>query len=328
MAKTETTKTITPSAKWAGNLLPTRSPDAHKWGVGGLLIVGGAPGYIGAPALAAMAAQRGGAGIVLAAVSRASITPIAALAPEVVFLPMPEGDAFLAARRGVDLIREKGERVAAFVVGPGLSEDEHANAIMDCLFERTSAVETRSVGFGVGRAKPAAEAGQTRLLGSERPAVIDADGLNWLSKTDVWWEPLESGSLVLTPHLGEMSRLSKTDAETIAADPISHARSAAAMWNQVVLLKSNPAIVTDGDRVFQLDDVTPALASAGTGDVLAGLVGAYLAQGLSPFDAACLALYIGSLASEAVVARVGVNGLIASDLPLAIAETSARLQQK
>ncbi len=328
MSKTESKQTISPSAKWAAGLLPTRRGGAHKWGVGGLVIVGGAPGYVGAPALVAMAAQRGGAGIVMAAVSRTSITPIATLCPEVVFLPMPEGDALLAARRTVDLIRERAEKATAFVVGPGLSEDQHANALMDCLFERTSKVKARSVGFGIAPSTAVAEARETRLLGNDRPAVIDADGLNWLSTSENWWDSLEPGSLVLTPHLGEMERLTGIAADTIAADPGSHASAAARKWKQVVLLKSNPAVVTDGVREFKLDNITPSLATAGTGDVLAGLVGAYLAQGLAPFDAACLAIYVGSIAAENIAERVGITGLVASDLPMAIAEASATLRKK
>jgi NAD(P)H-hydrate repair Nnr-like enzyme with NAD(P)H-hydrate dehydratase domain len=121
---------------FALSVLPERLFGAHKWGVGGLVLVAGGPSYIGAAALSAMAAGRAGAGIVNVAVPRGAMGAIAALVPEVAFIPLPEGDLDASSRRAKEAIGSKLARSKAAVIGPGLGEDEYVDALMDTVFGR------------------------------------------------------------------------------------------------------------------------------------------------------------------------------------------------
>jgi len=313
---------------FAVEALPKRSIGAHKWGVGGLVIIGGGPGFIGAPALCAMAANRAGAGIITMAVPRSAMPAIATLVPEAVYIPMPEGDAQTVAKRAVELIAPKLEKSRAVVVGPGLGDDEYADAFLSLLFGIQSVHSRAQMGFAApAKAMPAA-AGTPRIIGGEKPAVVDADALNWLAKQPEWWNIVPAGTLVLTPHVGEMSRLLGRPADAIIADPAGAAIEAATRWRQVVVLKYGYSVVTDGAAVLVADDAPTSLATAGTGDVLAGTIGAFLAQGLAPLQAAGLALYAGARGARRVEQRVGTLGLVASDLPIAIAETLCWLERQ
>lgn len=307
-------------------VLPRRAFGAHKWGVGGLVVVAGAPGYVGAPALCAQAAARAGAGIVYLAVPRAVITAIAAYAPEIAYIPLPESESAGGAHRAIELIGDRLERARALVVGPGLGDDEAADALLAALFHGGTIEHT--IGFGGRHAGAgAAKAPQPNNPLAGKPLVIDADGLNWLAKQDRWWEMLTPGQAVLTPHPGEMARLLGTEPREVIADPLRTVREAARTWRQVVVLKYGYTAVSDGVRTGIAPDAPPSLAKAGTGDVFAGTIGGFLAQELPPFDAAALAIYAGVHAARRAEHRVGTLGLIASDLPPAIAETLAELER-
>jgi ADP-dependent NAD(P)H-hydrate dehydratase / NAD(P)H-hydrate epimerase len=300
--------------------IPVRDESSHKWQVGGVVIIGGAPGYIGAPALSARSAGRAGAGIVSIAAPRSAVGAIATLVPEATFVPLPEGDARSSAAKGVEAIRERVARSRAIVVGPGLSQDEHATALMSALFGTLRSRSGQMAGFGVAAFAAASEP-NGGLIGGEIPAVVDADGLNWLAQEPTWWERVQPRTLVLTPHTGEMARLLDIAVEDIRKDPAAAAIEGAARWNQYVLLKGPRAIITDGETTL-IGPVTPvSLATAGSGDVLAGALGAFLAQGLSPMDAAALAVVAGADAAKLLEAEYGPNGVIASDLPDALARS-------
>jgi NAD(P)H-hydrate epimerase len=157
--------------------------------------------------------------------------------------------------------------------------------------------------------------------------LVDADALNILAKVPDWWEGLPKGRLLLTPHAGELARLTGRDGDELLADPLNAAMEAARTFGQHVLFKFGYGIVTDGKRALISDDAPASVATAGSGDVLAGTVGALLAQGLSPMDAAGLGLYVGARAARRLEATVGTLGMIASDLPLAIAQELARLER-
>lgn len=307
-------------------LLPRREPGAHKWSVGGLVIVGGAPGYVGAPALCARAAMRAGAGIVSIAVSRSSIPSIAGIVPEATFLSLADGEPATSARKAFRMIAERAEKSAAFVVGPGLSTDEHACALMAELFGFTSRRSDGVMGFGARSASVVGES-EASLVGSEKPAVIDADGLNWLANQREWWTQVKPQSLLLTPHAGEMARLTGKSADEIAASPEISAVTAATSWQQTVLLKGAKAILTDGSTTLVAGDTPLSLATAGTGDILSGMAGAFLAQGLSLLDAGRLAIFVGTAAARDVEATYGTLGLLASDLPNAIAKVLADMER-
>lgn len=313
---------------FAMEVLPRRSIDAHKWGVGGLVIVAGGPTYIGAAALCAMAAGRAGAGIVNVAVSRGAMGAIAALVPEVAFIPLSEGDLDSSSRRAHDAIAAKLERSRAAVVGPGLGDDDYVDGLLRTLFGRAGTRRRAGFGFGPVASDRSAAEGDAPLLGEALPTVIDADGLNWLSKQGEWWIGLRPRSLVLTPHVGEMSKLTGRSSEEILADPRGIAKRYANDWGQIVVLKGGYTVASDGTATLVATDAPTSLASAGTGDVLAGTIGAFLAQGVGPLEAAGLAIYLGSRAARRVEDRFGVLGLVASDLPVALAEEIAIIERK
>ncbi len=311
--------------QFASTLVPRRHFGAHKWGVGGVVIVGGAPGYLGAPMLSAMAAQRAGAGIVSLAVPRGLVGSIATAVPEASFIPLAETESSHGARRAAEEIGTKLEQATAIVIGPGLGQDESSDGLMAALFGAPSAMSL--IGFGSVAAASANEHSVGLLAASEKPIVIDADGLNWLAKQDDWSSRLPKGKCVLTPHVGEFSRLTGKAADEITEDPLSLARSYAAEWGQTVVLKYGYTVASDGAKSVIAADAPLSLATGGSGDVLAGTIGAFLAQGLAPLDAAALAIYVGCAAARNVEERTGVLGLVASDLPLAIAAELAELER-
>jgi len=307
-------------------LLPARGAGAHKWGVGGLVIVAGAPTYIGAAALSAMAAGRAGAGIVQVATPRAAINAIASLVPEAVFIPLRDGEAGPAARSAIETIKPKLERSKAMLVGPGLGDDEHAEALLEAIFGIASLVRSTTVGFQSRVSETSEPAKADGMISVERPTVVDADGLNWLAKHPDWFEATPAGALVLTPHAGEMSRLLDRPVEDILENPVQLAIDAAKKWKQVVVLKVGATIATDGDAAVIADDAPVSLATAGSGDVFSGFIAGLLAQGAAPLDAAAIAMYAGTRAARRIEERYGVRGLVASDLPAAMAEAIATLE--
>lgn len=311
--------------QYASTLLPRRSFGAHKWGVGGVIIVGGAPGYLGAPMLSAMAAQRAGAGIVSLAVPRGIVGSIATAVPEASFIPLSETESAQGARRAAEEVARKLDKAKAVVVGPGLGEDEASDGLMAALFGAPTA--TNLIGFGGGTGASTRDSAVGLLAASDKPIVIDADGLNWLAKQEDWASRLPKGRCVLTPHVGEFSRLTGKSPGEITDDPLSLARAFAAEWGQTVVLKYGFTVATDGKKAVIAADAPLSLATGGTGDVLAGVVGGLLAQGVAPLDAAALGIYAGGAAARRIEERTGTLGLVASDLPLAIAEELASLER-
>ena len=312
-------------AALAERVVPRRDYGAHKWGVGGVLVIAGSPTYPGAAALTSRAAGRAGAGIVHLATGRSVTVAVAAAIPDVAHVLLPDTDAPGAARRVVELIGEKLERSAAVVIGPGLGTDDAAEALLAALFglggkgERARA----SIGFtssGNGSSAPD-EAQPAPLFAHENVrVVIDADALNWLAKQPEWWTSVPRGRAILTPHPGELGRLLDRPVDAITADPLASVAEAAATWGQTVVLKYGYSAASDGERTIVAADAPVSLATAGSGDVLAGMIGAFAAQGLAPLDAAGLALYVGPRAARRLEGTLGTLGLLASDLPDAIAQ--------
>ena len=312
---------------FASSVLPRRQFGAHKWGVGGLVIVAGAPGYAGAAALSAMAANRAGAGIINVALPRSIANVVVNAVPEAAVIPLPESEAANTGRRATDLIAAKLAKSTALLIGPGLSEDDTAGALLGALLGIGGASRGARLGFGFGTASPTPDPAEPGIVpAAGKPFVLDADALNWLAKQDGWWDALPPGKAVLTPHLGEMSRLLARDADEIAADPIQIVRTAAREWGQVVVFKYGYTAVSDGNRVLVAADAPLSLATAGSGDVFAGAIAAFLAQGLQPFAAAALAIHVGTKAARRVERTMGTLGLVATDLPVAIAQELAALE--
>ncbi len=301
----------------AARLLPRREYDAHKGDAGSLLIVGGSANYLGAPVLSADAALRAGVGLLTLALPRGIVTAAAAQVPEATYLPLPEADWGVIGPNAAKIVTGALGRYTALQVGNGIGREKETTEFLARLFGLAEgAGGAGRIGFSVGTAPPEEARERDADAGIAVPVLFDADGLNWLSTVEGWWDALAGLRLVLTPHQGELARLRGVEREAIAAAPWEAAREAARAWGQTVVLKGGYSIVAPpaGD-LWVAPLANPALAAAGTGDTLAGIIGALLAQGLAPAEAAVLGLYLGARAGELASAAVGVLPLRAGDLP-------------
>ncbi len=273
-------------------LLPVRPDNSHKGTYGKVLVIGGSAQYTGAAWLTAASAVRSGAGLVTLAAVPAVVEAAAARAPEITFLPLPDDPAApgqLTPGHMGPLV-DAALRYDAVAIGPGLGNAPETRKLVLLLAERLAAV---------------AEA---------PPVLFDADALNALATASDWPKPA-APRWVLTPHPGEMGRLAGTDAGQVQANRLALARSYAHQWGQVLVLKGAPSIIASPDGQTALNPfANAALASAGSGDVLSGVVAGLLAQGLSPFDAACAGSYVHALAGELWRAEHGAAGLPAGQL--------------
>ena len=261
---------------------PPRPADSHKGTYGTLLVLGGSPDMIGAPMLAARSAYRAGCGLVRVAMPRPVLAAALTLLPEAVGLGL-EGDAAPFA----DALAES-DAVAA---GPGLGGEPAAGDLLDAVVE------------------------------GGRPAVIDADALNLLAARAAM--PRFTGPAVLTPHPGEMRRLLAhvggfDDVPSDDAGREALAAQAASAWGVVVVLKGRRTVVSDGDWVYANATGDATLAKAGSGDVLAGLIGSLLAQGMDARDAAVLGTHAHGLAGERVGRSTATRGGLASEVADAV----------
>jgi ADP-dependent NAD(P)H-hydrate dehydratase / NAD(P)H-hydrate epimerase len=281
------------TAAAARDLLPPRPADGHKGTFGSALIAAGSGHYWGAPILAGRAAYRAGAGLVALALP-SSVRPVAAgQLPEATYPPLPD-----TAMLGPASARYLGERFSgysALLVGPGLSE---AADFMTALLAQADLP----------------------------PLVVDADGLNLLAATADWPAKLPPET-ILTPHPGEMARLMDVSAaEVKEADRVELARKKAAEWHCVLLLKGAYTVVAAPDgRCSLMPFANPVLATAGSGDVLAGVIVALRAQGLDAFDAAVLGAYWHGAAGELASEAVGRAGLLAGEIADWLPEVRLRL---
>jgi len=271
-------------------LLPVRDPRAHKGSVGRVLVVGGSKGMTGAVALAARAATRAGAGYVQCVVPASLNDVLEAKLTEEMTLPAAETTGRALALSALETIARWAEGVDALIVGSGLSRDAESADLA------------------------------RRLVAARRvPTVLDADGLNAFEGRAAFEG---AAPLVLTPHLGEMSRLTGLALREIEARRIDAAREWATKWKAVVVLKGAPTVTANGDGRATVNPTgNPGLASAGTGDVLAGTIGALLAQGLAPYDAARVGAFVHGLAGDRVADAKGQLGLSAGDVVEALPET-------
>ncbi len=330
------------------SLLPTRPTESNKGTFGKVLVVAGSGRYPGAAFLSANGALRSGAGLVTLAVARSIFGALAASVHETTFLPLPEEDWGVLGASAATEIRENLAGYTAMVVGPGLGQEAETQTFVKRLLAVETAKSSHAVGFGhlaaakgerphtgsvgFGRsttpdpkakvAKPKADAEAALLL----HLVLDADALNILAETDDWHTHLEPATVVLTPHPGEMARLLHLDGpQTLQGDRIGYAERAAEKWGQVVVLKGANTVIASPDGHTMIGpDGNPALATAGTGDVLSGLIGGFLAQGVTPFAAAQLGVWLHAAAGQRVRTELGDAGTVASDLllrlPLALRE--------
>jgi NAD(P)H-hydrate epimerase len=302
------------TSEMVGALLPARPPDGHKGTFGKALLVAGSINYTGAAYLAASGAARVGTGLVTLAVPGAIHGALAGKISEATYLILPQAMGVVSPD-AVELLMDKMDGYQAMLVGPGLTQEKEAAEFVDKLFEaRAHLKRARRLGFQAGGTPRVAEAENERS--GFPPLVVDADGLNALARLDEdeWWHRLPAPS-VLTPHPGEMARLMGVETAEVQADRLRVAADMAAEWGHVVLLKGAHTVVAGPDRrVVVLPFATAALATAGSGDVLAGAIVGLLAQGLSPFDAALAGAYIHGLAGKWAAQEIGSAGVVASDL--------------
>lgn len=296
-------------------LAPVRETGAHKGGVGGVMILAGAPHYPGAAWLSCRAAGRAGAGIVYLAAPRSVISIMANAMPEVAFVPLPETETAGGARRAIERIDEKQHRVTGYVIGPGLGDDESTDHLLTTFFGFGGASNRSLSGFGFGAEAALHDEANSIFGKSDAAIVVDADGLNWLAHQPEWWNQVPEQRLVLTPHPKEAHRLSDIAVEDIVADPAGTAEELANRWKQAVVIKSGFTAVSNGEQTIVSDLAPTSLATAGSGDCFAGALGAYISQGCDPIDAATLAIGIGSRAAVQLEQTYGAAGVLASDLP-------------
>lgn len=280
------------TADWVGRQFPVRPLNSHKGTFGHLLVLAGSRNYVGAAFLAAQSAVRVGAGLVTLATPESVYPIVAGKLTEVIHLPLPE-DA-----------EGRIHPSAGAVIRP-----------------RLSAYDALAVGSGMGWSAGTAEFLERLLLDhtadhplNQLPVVVDADGLNNLSGLANWWRR-RSLPMVVTPHPGEMATLTGRTTAELQRDRVQSARHWSAQWGVTVVLKGANTVVAGPDGPVRVSPfANPGLASGGTGDVLTGIIGGLLAQGLNPDLAACAGVYLHGQAGDVVTRKLGDAGMAASDL--------------
>ncbi len=316
----------------ARSALPKRSSWSHKTGIGGVMVIGGGPGYYGAPRLSGESALRSGAGYVGVAVPRSIVLPIATTVPELVIISLSDIDAGKAMDAIRDALADSGNRYRCLLIGPGLGQDEVADQLLSRIFARTSeaAADEVDIHFGIPRRRDQGAGADAGPIIADRPLVIDADALNWLARQQNWPELLSPNSAVLTPHAGEIARLlGESSTNRILQQPYDVVREAAIAWQQTVVLKVGlTCAATPDGQVIIAPRATPELATPGTGDVLAGMIASFIGQELDTLDAVKLALYVGATAGHQIAQRMHPNSVIASDLIDQIPRTMLELTER
>ncbi|HEX6742990.1 MAG TPA: NAD(P)H-hydrate dehydratase [Solirubrobacteraceae bacterium] len=265
-------------------LLPSREAGWTKFTSGHVLVAGGSRGLTGAPTLASEAAQRAGAGYVTACVPASAQPILAQRLLEAMTRALPEDDG-AHTPAGVDTVLDLAQRGGALVVGPGLGRSDGALAFARDLVAR-----------------------------AEVPVVLDADGLN-AHAGDLGALAGRRAPTILTPHEGELGRLLGIESSAVAARRLEHARAAAAQAQAIVVLKGDDTLVADpGGLVAVSPGASAALATAGTGDVLSGVLAAVLSRGVEPFLAACAGVRLHARAGIHAAQEKGVDGVIARDV--------------
>ncbi len=270
-------------------MLPTRPIEAHKGSFGRLLVVAGSRNYVGASYLACLGAYRAGAGLVTLATPRGVYAIAAAKLTETTYLPLPETWSGSINSKAAADVQQALDGYAALSVGCGLSQDPETQLFVHELLLENPAL-------------------------ADMPTVLDADALNAIAGIPDWQTHLKAPA-VLTPHPGEMARLTGLSTVQVQERRLEVARKYAQQWGQVVVLKGAFTVVASPQGAARISPfANPGLASAGTGDVLAGVIGGLLAQGLSPLDAATCGVYLHGAAGEELRHQLGDAGLLASDL--------------
>jgi holo-[acyl-carrier-protein] synthase len=280
-----------------GFRLPDRPRDAHKGTFGTVAVLAGSQGYTGAAYLTSMGAARSGAGLIRLMVAESIYPILAEKCTEVVVGPVPEISPGVVGHAALSAVLRGFAGAASGIIGPGIGRDMSTRRLIEDLIPKVSV-----------------------------PLVLDADALNLLSEHRGILARLPP-SIVLTPHPAEFGRLANMETSAVQKDRRGIASRFAKTWNKVVVLKGADTVIASPDgRVTVNPIATPALASAGTGDVLAGLIGGLMAQKLPPFEAAVTGAHLHSLAGTDLEASIGQAGALASDLLPQIPRVMERLR--
>jgi len=265
--------------------LKPRPTDGHKGTFGKVCIVAGSVGMSGAAALAGRAALRAGAGLVRVATARSALGVVASIEPCYTTIPLAEDSAGRISGAAAGAVLDAMDDNDALAFGPGTGQSPGLRSIVAALLEQ-----------------------------KDYPLVIDGDGLNNLAAINDWPRKRRA-ALVATPHPGEMKRLwSGVFRQEMPADRREQAGTLARHTGTVVVLKGAGTVVTDGDRVYVNKTGNPGMATAGSGDVLTGVITALIGQALSTFEAAVLGVYVHGLAGDIAAHRLGQVSLTASDI--------------
>lgn len=281
----------------AARVFPVRSVSTHKGTSGSLLIIAGSTGMTGAAALVGESAVYSGAGLVTVATA-ASLNPVLEVKlTETMTLPLPEKDGALTLG-AYDALREKASQATVLAMGPGLGRRPETGQLV------------------------------AKILETEVPIVLDADGIYPFRSGDRLLKERKE-STVLTPHPGELARFLDTTVEEVQQNRIENAKRAAENNGIIIVLKGPRTVVVDPEGHVSLNSTgNPAMASGGMGDVLTGIIGALIAQGVAAFEAARLGVLIHGLAGDRLVSRFGMHALAATQLMGEIQGACAELIRK
>jgi NAD(P)H-hydrate epimerase len=303
-------------------LLPKRPLQAHKGTFGTAMIIAGSINYTGAAYLSGMAAYRIGAGLVKMAVPGPIYSALAGNFSEATWLLLPHDMGVIQAESAA-LIQKNLDKVTALLLGPGWGLEDTTKEFLERLLIGKSSSQKKRSGIGFVMMDKEDDVDKASLL---PPIVIDADGLKLISKITNWQKILPDNS-ILTPHPGEMAVMTDLNLKDIQANRMMIAMEYSQKWGHIVVLKGALTIVAAPDgRLIIIPVAHPALARAGSGDVLAGLITGLLAQGIKPFEAATAGVWIHAQAGIEASERIGhPASVIAGDLLGSIAGVLARL---
>jgi NAD(P)H-hydrate epimerase len=287
---------------WLRATLPARPLSANKGTFGKTLIIAGSVNFIGAAFLACSGAHRAGTGLVTLVTARSLQPILAAKLTETTYLPLPEAEPGVIGPEAEGTVESALPIYDSVLIGCGLGQNPATAEFLDSVLARLAEMKRKSL-------------------------VLDADALNLLSRHTRWWQRLPP-DCIITPHPGEMARLSEISVNDIQQDRLKAAQEMAVKWGKTVVLKGAFSIVAAPDgRTRLCGSANPGLASAGTGDVLAGVIAGLSAQGMSLFDAASAGTALHALAGEMVRGEMGDTGMLASDLLPALPKVIKKVRQ-
>lgn len=262
--------------------LPQPPQDCHKGSRGHLLLFAGSTGMTGAAALAALAALRGGCGLVTLGIPSSLNSILEAKLTEIMTIPLPEGAPGALGSSALQVLAERLPHFQGIALGPGLGQHPDTGQLVQ------------------------------EILQLPLPLVLDADGINLLPHPSLL--KAREAPTILTPHPGELARLLSLSNEEVSARRMAITEETAARYGVFLVLKGVPTVVSDGETTWVNTTGNPGMATAGSGDVLTGLIASLLVQGLPPLPAACLGVYLHGLAGDRGALKLGENALMAGDL--------------